>query len=165
MGYGSEVLASVPKNAESGTLYMNVYARMFKHRFPNGYVDHDTFWGCVYNVLSPGERAILMANELFGEIYINGISMYFSNGNYEHAHEMVRLLRRVGDNRAADFMQRAVEIANIPDPLPPGYDFIQTHETHAALDKLDDELYVVKPLSNLEAALDNYIRQHLEEFA
>ena len=77
---------------------MNVYGKMFKHHFPNGYVDHDTFWHRVYHVLSPGERAILLANQLYGEYHNGGFAQYFSNGNYEHAHEAVRLLRRVGNH-------------------------------------------------------------------
>ena len=168
MGYGAEVIADTPKGAEPGMLYMNVYAKMYKHHFPNGYVDQDTFWGRVYKVLSPGERAILLANELFGEFHNGGFEQYFSNGNYEHAHETVRLLRRVGDNRAADFLQKAVQIARIPDPLPPGYEYEGSDEIGAALEKLEKENrpadYKARPLSGMEAALDDYIRQHPEEF-
>ena len=169
MGYGAEVLAGLAKDAPPAAVYMNVYARMFNHHFPNGYVDHDTFWHRVYHVLSPGERAILLANELFGEYHNGGFAQYFSNGNYEHAHEAVRLLRRVGNNRAADFLQRAVEIAGIPDPLPPGYEYQDTDETNAALDKLQKENRPAdpkaRPFSEFEEPLAAYIRQHPVESA
>ncbi len=147
---------------------MNVYTQMFKHHFPDGYVDHQTFWGRVYNVLSPGERAIMMANEFFNEFHGNGLAAYFYNGNYAHAHEMLRLLRRIGDNRAADFLQRAIEIAGIPDPLPQGYEYFPTEESMAALDKFARESrtpdYKSRPLAGLEGALDEYIRRHPVEF-
>ncbi len=71
MGYGAEVLAGLATDAPPAVVYRSVYARMFKHHFPNGYVDHATFWHRVYHVLSPGERVILLANELVGE-YHNG---------------------------------------------------------------------------------------------
>lgn len=185
MGYASETIATFGQaGTKPGLLYMNVYAKMFKHYFPDGYVNHEAFWGKIYNVLSPGERAILMANELFGELHINGLYGYLDNGNYAHAHEMVRLLRRVGDNRAADFLQKAVEIAGIPDPLPADYVFPPTEETDVREDSEDAEegmgvLYEAlkkhhdanrgsdfqsSPLGNMEAALDKYILAHPEEF-
>jgi hypothetical protein len=170
MGYASAVFAKFGKGSALGSLYMNVYTQMFKHHFPNGYVDHDAFWGRVYNVLSPGERAILFGNEFFNTVYVDGLAGYFDNGNFAHAHEMVRLLRRIGNNRAADFLQRAVEIAGIPDPLPQGYEYFPTKESYEALDKYAEENRApsshsqLQPLIGLEESLDEYVRLHPEEF-
>jgi hypothetical protein len=168
MGYGAEVLATLAKDAPPAVVYMNVYKAMYKHHFPDGYVDHDTFWNRVYKVLSPGERAILFASELYGEFHNGGFAQYFSNGNYSHAHEAARLLRHVGNIRAAEFLEQAIVIAGIPNPLPASYEYEDTDDTYAALERFEKENrpadYKARPFSNFEEPLANYIRQNPEEF-
>jgi hypothetical protein len=164
MGYGTDTLTQLAPNAPAPVTYMQVYQAMWKRHFPDGYGDQQRFWHRVYHDLTPGERALLLANELFGEFHNGGFDQYFANGNYAHAHEAARLLRLVGNHRAADFLQRAIEAAGIPDPLPAGYEYEYSDEVTEALENLEKEARPSRPFSNFEEPLAAYIRQHPEEF-
>jgi hypothetical protein len=169
MGYGEQILSSLGNDAPPAQVYFKVYTKMYEHHFPDGYGDGRAFWQKVYGVLSPGERAVFFGNELFNEFHNGGFDQYFLNGNYEHAHETVRMMRHVGATRIADFLQRAIDIVGIPNPLPPNYEYEVTDEISGALEKWEKENRHAdrsqRPFAELEDVLARYIREHVAEFA
>src|SRR4051794_30247586 len=104
MSYGTDILA---EGGAPITMYHRVYDEIWKRHSLKGMDDHAAFWGRVFKVLTPGERAFILAHEFFCSVSDGGYDGYFFEGDgYTRAHEAVRLFRRVGLTQAADCLQK-----------------------------------------------------------
>ena len=73
--------------------------------------------------MSPGERAVILAFKFSEEVHNGGFHQFFLNGGFGYAYATAEGLERLGFSEAAGFLRRAIEMSQIPDPLPPGYEF------------------------------------------
>ena len=142
MGYASEILAQGPK----GTCYRIRDAVWERHFGNNPAPDPDAYWRRVL-ALSPGERAVILAFKFSEEVHNGGFHQFFLNGGFSYAYATAEGLERLGFPEAATFLRRAIEISQIPNPLPDGYEFDVgdpeegTEGLLTRLGKLTDEFY------------------------
>jgi hypothetical protein len=118
MGYGADILK---KGLTPHAAYFELLNALCKRHFRVPARDPDEYWQRVFT-LSPGERAFLLTNEMTGEVGNGGFGQYFDNTGYQRAHETIRAFTLIGATKNAEFLHRAMRIAKIPDPLPPGWE-------------------------------------------
>ena len=163
MGYGADVLA---KGLPSGGAYYQMLKALCNQHFRVPAPDPEAYWRRVA-AMTPGERAFLLTNEMLGEVCNGGFEQYFLNTGYMRAHETVRALILIGATKKAELLLRAVQIARIPDPLPPDYEyFVECEEPEActaALNQIDREFY--KDKESITDLMVDYLKKHPEEFA
>jgi hypothetical protein len=160
MSYGTDILA---EGKAPITMYHQVYAAIWERHALKGMTDHSAFWRRVFEVLSPGERAFVLAHEFFCSFSDGGYDGYFfEGGGYTRAHEAVRLFRRVGLTQAADCLQKAIEVAGIPDPLPGEYEYASPE---SGLEEAEQAYRKARRSEDFEGSLVSYFKQHVEEFA
>jgi hypothetical protein len=115
-------------------------------------------------VLSRGERALILATDFRFQVYGDGFHDYFGNTNCRHAHATARALDLLDLPKAAEFLRRALSTRQVPDPLPEGYGYDHAEIEPPALAELAREYYQAKPDADFEVAVVRYVRQHPEEF-
>ena len=161
MSYRTDILAEAEGRAPI-TMYHQVYAAIWKRHGLNEAAED--FWQRVFEALSPGERAFILAHEFFCSFSEGGYERYFfEKDGYTRAHEAVRLFRQVGLIQAADCLQKAVEAASIPDPLPEGYKYAAS--PNAALEEAEQAYRRVRTCEDFEGTLVNYFKEHVDDFA
>ncbi len=116
------------------------------------------------SVLSPGERALVLATDFRYQVYADGLHEYFGNTNCRYAYETARALDLLGLPNAAEFLRRALTACQVPDPLPERYEYDHAETEPPALAELAREYYQARPDADFEAAAVRYVRQHPEEF-
>jgi hypothetical protein len=77
----------------------------------------------VFSRLSRSEKAFLLADDFVNGVHFDGFHLYFHNTNCRYAHETWRGLILLGFAETASLLRRAIDIAQIPDPLPSDYAF------------------------------------------
>jgi hypothetical protein len=167
MGYGTDILK---KGLTPHAAYFELLKALCERHFRVPARDPDDYWRRVF-ALSPGERAVLLTNEMTGEVGNGGFGQYFDNTGYQRAHEAIRAFALIGATKNAEFLRRAMEIAKIPDPLPPGwqpppcdYDFEveEDERIRAALNSLDTEYY--RGQDDTWGLMVGYAQRHPDEF-
>src|SRR5512146_1236550 len=118
MSYAADILM---RDLPAHGAYCEIQKAFYQKYFPNGEADPDAFWRRVFS-LSRGERALMLINEVRNEVSDGGFGQYFDNTGYLRAAEAVQAFILIGANKSAGFLRRAMQIAKIPDPLPPGYE-------------------------------------------
>jgi hypothetical protein len=160
MSYGTDILT---EGRAPITMYHQIYEAIWKRHSLKGMADHSTFWRRVFEVLSPGERAFILAHEFFCSFSESGYDGYFfEGGGFTRTHEAVRLFRRAGLSQAADCLERAIEVAAIPDPLPEGYEYASPE---TGLEDVEQAYRKARRSEDFEGALVSYFKQHVGEFA
>ena len=100
MSYGTDILA---QGGAPLTTYHRVYAAIWQRHSLKGMVDQSAFWQRVFESLSPGERAFILAHEFFCSFSNGEFDGYFFEGDgFTRAHEAVRMFRHVGLTQAAN---------------------------------------------------------------
>jgi hypothetical protein len=144
-------------------MYHQIYEAIWKRHSLKGMADPNAFWRRDFTVLSPGERAFILAQEFFCSFSEGGYDGYFFEGDgYTRAHEAVRLFRHVGLIGAAHCLQKAIEVAGIPDPVPEGYEYVSPE---TGLEEAEQAYRKTRRSEDFEGTLVNYFKQHVEEFA
>ncbi len=167
MGYGADILK---KGLTPHAAYFELLSALCEKHFRVPAPDPDEYWRRVF-ALSPGERAFLLTNEMTGEVGNGGFGQYFDNTGYQRAHEAIRAFTLIGATKNAEFLRRAMIIASIPDPIPPGWEpppcdydteLEEAARVRAALDILDTQYY--KQQDDTCGLMVKYAQQHLNEF-
>jgi len=160
MSYGRDILA---EGKAPITMYHQVYKAIWERHSLTGFTDESAFWRRVFEVLSPGERAFVLAHEFFCSFSEGGYDGYFFEGDgYTRARAAVQAFRHVGLTQAADCLQKAIEVAAIPDALPEGYDYASPE---SGLEEAGQAYRKARRSEDFEGSLVNYFKQHVEEFA
>jgi hypothetical protein len=167
MRYGAEILTK-QGSPHSGfcELLRAIGERHFKDSPASS--EHD-YWRRV-GTLSPGERAVLLADEFSGEVHNGGFDQYFMNGGFRRAHATVQALELFGFVEMAAFLRRAIELARIPDPIPPEYEYDtdepdRPYGSPSPVSVLDEEFYQAYTNRDWCERILYYVRKHPEEFA
>ena len=71
------------------------------------------------DVPNPTETPIANIEELDMEVNNGGFNQYFFNSSGQHCFETLRELKRLGKNKKADLLEKAIELIN-PNKLPEG---------------------------------------------
>lgn len=160
MSYGTDILA---QGGAPITMYHRVHDAIWQRHSLKGMTDQSAFWRRVFEVLSPGERAFILAHEFFSSFSDGGYDGYFFEGDgYSRAHEAVRMFRLVGLTQAANGLQKAIDAAAIPDPLPEGFEY---ESPDSGLEEAEQAYRKARRSEDFEGTLVNYFKQHIEEFA
>src|SRR5690349_3581200 len=104
MSYAHPILAS---NLPPARAYVQILDAMNERHFSatNG---RPASFDEGLSVLSPGERALILATHFRNQVYADGFHDYFGNTNCKHAHETARGFERIGLSEAAEFLRRAL---------------------------------------------------------
>jgi len=155
MGYAQDILS---QGLNQNATYDAVFAAIHK-KYP--FINDKNL-----SILSPGERAFILTQDLSGRISVSGFDGYFLNTQCRALHETMRSFLLIGATKDLDIIRRAVSVARIPEPLPAGFEYFfgdeDITEMEAALHKLDSEFY--KAGNDLHHLLVEYFKKHPEEF-
>lgn len=157
-GYGAAILA---KNLTAHAVWSQIGDALRWRHLPTFDTPSDVFWSS----LSRGERAYLLTADLSGEVCNGGFDQYFSNTGCKHVHETLEALRMIGALEYAELLEKALQAARIPNPIPPGYEYGQewSETSDERLSPLDSE-FQRSPGVHIFPRMVEYVRQHPEEF-
>jgi hypothetical protein len=131
--------------------------------------DDETYWRRVLD-LSPGERAVMLAMRFSEQVHNGGFLQFLDNGGFSYARATAEGLERLGFSEMAKFLRRAIEMAQIPDPVPPDYWFRDLLPEEGGVDygavfgQFDTEFYDAYTNRDWEERITAYVREHPEEF-
>lgn len=165
MSYLAQILAQKP-TASCYDIWDAIRERHFRQ---DPAPDDETYWRRVL-ALSPGERAVILSIRFSEQVHNGGFHQFFSNGGYRYAHATAEGVELLGFLEMGRFLRRAIEIAHIPDPIPPDYEFDSLlpeeggEDLMTPLAELDGEFYKAYTNRDWEERITGYARAHPDEF-
>jgi hypothetical protein len=160
--------AHVGRPALEGTMTYGEAALTKQDAFGICFYVMEALGGRDFDVLTPGERIFALASRLVNQVCNGGFDQYFFNGGGDYVHETAKALGEIGASQTQELVQRAIQIAQFPEPVPADYDYYdtETEDVRRQLNDLDQQFYS-SSLDDLEVypRLVEYLREHTEEFS
>jgi hypothetical protein len=165
MSYLAQILAQKPT-----VMRYDIWEAIREHHFRHDPApDDETYWRRVI-ALSPGERAVILSFRFSEQVHNGGFHQFFLNGGDRYAYATADGVELLGFSEMGRFVRRAIEIAHIPDPLPPDYEFDSLlpeeggEDLMTPLADLTGEFFDAYTNKDWNERITDYVRAHPDEF-